>query len=305
MNLPLFSIILPTYNRAYILDETINYVINQKFNNWELIIVDDGSTDNTREIIEPYISEKIRYIYQENLERSVARNNGIKNATGEYICFLDSDDIILENHLLVFSNFIKKNNINDALLFTSCKIKKNDVLKGSKIKKMGDKPMDYFLRNPVIPTRVCLTRKIALEFLFREDALITEDTIYWIEVADKYPVYQILDETVHYNLHDDNSTNITKDGYKKTLRGLNNFKKDKPILFNKISQKTRTNVISELYFGVTKYFIFQNKRVSAIVNIIKSIIISPIHRHNKHRFLILLLLFSTKLEKIKKKLFIA
>jgi glycosyltransferase involved in cell wall biosynthesis len=91
---PFFSIIIPSYNRAALIIETLNSVCSQTFQNWECIVVDDGSTDTTRDVIEALSiqDDRIRYIYQDNAERSNARNNGIRNAKGEWICFLDSDD---------------------------------------------------------------------------------------------------------------------------------------------------------------------------------------------------------------------
>ena len=86
----IFSIILPTFNRAHMIHEAIKSVFNQTYKNWELIIVDDGSTDKTKEVIDKYIEKdkRVRYLYQKNKERSAARNNGIKNAKGDCICFL-------------------------------------------------------------------------------------------------------------------------------------------------------------------------------------------------------------------------
>ncbi len=87
------SIIIPTYNRADLLERAIKSVLAQTFTNWELLIIDDGSTDNTKSIIEKYLSDKrIKYIYQENKGPGAARNNGIRQAGGEFIAFLDSDD---------------------------------------------------------------------------------------------------------------------------------------------------------------------------------------------------------------------
>ena len=304
MTNPFFSIVLPTYNRANVLNETITSVINQSFVNWELLVIDDGSTDNTKVIVESYSDVRIKYFYQDNQERSIARNNGIKHAKGGYICFLDSDDIILDNHLQVLFDFIRLNAIKDALLFTSFAIKKNGVLKDIPLIKLEGNPLDYFLRNPVIPTRVCLSKRISMEFEFREDAIVTEDTIYWIEVSNKYPVYQIPEKTVYYCLHDDNSVNISNDGYIKTLKGLNNFRKDKPELFKKISKKIRINVVSELYFGISKYYIFKGNRFLSVINLLKSFMINPFHHQFKHRMLIFLLLLSVKLDKIKIKLWL-
>lgn len=98
----LVSIILPTYNRAKFLDSAFRSIISQTYQNWELIIVDDGSTDDSQAIIENFISScpnKIQYIVQSNKGPARARNNGISNASGSVIAFFDSDDIWLPHHL--------------------------------------------------------------------------------------------------------------------------------------------------------------------------------------------------------------
>ena len=109
---PLISIIIPTYNRAHYLQQAIKSVLNQTFKDIEIIIVDDGSTDHTKEIVSPYSSQYpniIRYMYQSNSERASARNNGIKHAKGEYIALLDSDDEWLPLHLETCFETLRKN----------------------------------------------------------------------------------------------------------------------------------------------------------------------------------------------------
>lgn len=96
----MISVVIPTYNRARYLREAIESVLKQTYQNFEIIVVDDGSTDNTKEVVSSY-GNRINYIFQENKERSAARNNGIIHAKGEYIALLDSDDMWLPNHLEV------------------------------------------------------------------------------------------------------------------------------------------------------------------------------------------------------------
>ncbi len=91
------SIIIPTYNRADMVVETVQSALKQTYPNVEVIVVDDGSTDGTRETLERAFGDRIRYIYQENSGRSRARNRGIEAATGEAFIFLDSDDWLLPN----------------------------------------------------------------------------------------------------------------------------------------------------------------------------------------------------------------
>ena len=98
-NIPFFSIIIPSYNRAQVLPLAIKSVLDQSYSNWELIVIDDGSDDKTREVVGSFQDDRIKYFYQENQERSAAKNYGIQKASGEFICILDSDDYLLPNHL--------------------------------------------------------------------------------------------------------------------------------------------------------------------------------------------------------------
>lgn len=91
-NKPTYSIIVPTYNRENLLKRAIDSILSQTFRDFELIIIDDGSTDNTKEVVETYKDDRIIYIYKENGGINSARNRGLKVARGEYIAFCDSDD---------------------------------------------------------------------------------------------------------------------------------------------------------------------------------------------------------------------
>jgi len=97
--MPRVSVVITTYNRAQLLQRAIDSIFNQSFRDLELIVVDDGSTDNTREIVGNYYPA-VRYLHQENSGFSASRNRGIELARGEYIGFLDDDDILLADTLL-------------------------------------------------------------------------------------------------------------------------------------------------------------------------------------------------------------
>jgi len=91
--MPMVSVIIPTYNRAHVLARSIQSVLNQTFQDFELIIVDDGSTDDTESLVNRFSSKKIKYVrHQKNQGGSPARNTGIRLAKGDYIAFLDDDD---------------------------------------------------------------------------------------------------------------------------------------------------------------------------------------------------------------------
>src|SRR3989338_9455199 len=114
---PFFSIIMPTYNRANLIKRAIKSVIRQEFKDWELIIVDDGSVDNTQDVLQHIVKNnpKINIIETKHNGYVKARNAGIKAARGKYVTFIDSDDEYRPNHLLTRYLYIKKNPKVDAI----------------------------------------------------------------------------------------------------------------------------------------------------------------------------------------------
>lgn len=98
--MPQVSVIIPTYNRADCVTRSIDSALSQTYKDYEIIVVDDGSTDNTKQILQSYVDKGlIRYIYQDNAGCAAARNAGISDAKGEWIAFLDSDDVWLPDKL--------------------------------------------------------------------------------------------------------------------------------------------------------------------------------------------------------------
>lgn len=115
MNEKLVSIIMPTYNCAKFIEETILSVLNQTYKNWELLISDDCSTDNTQEIVEKYSKNDLRIKYnklKENVGAAMARNDAMERANGYYMAFLDSDDLWDNDKLKLQIEFMEKNNYN-------------------------------------------------------------------------------------------------------------------------------------------------------------------------------------------------
>lgn len=175
---PFFSIITPTYNRESFLEEMIASVAAQTFQDHEHIIVDDGSTDGTEELVKRLMEThpKIVYIKQENKGRSVARNVGIEAAKGEYVCFLDSDDR-WNNHYLAE---LKTNSLGADFLVTKM-IWVNGVT-GEKT----DRPIDGFssaspqkIIELQIGMNVCVKRSHFSDCCFNEGLSINEDFELW------------------------------------------------------------------------------------------------------------------------------
>ena len=106
--IPFFSVIIPLYNKEKYIQNTLNCVFNQSFYNFEVIIVNDGSTDRSLVILEEFSDDRLKIIHQKNQGVSAARNTGMENVQADYICFLDADDSWKPNHLQAFHDTITK-----------------------------------------------------------------------------------------------------------------------------------------------------------------------------------------------------
>lgn len=106
---PLISVITTTYNRAYILRRAIESVQAQTYPYWELIILDDGSTDDTKALVASFKDPRIKYFYQENTKQVVARNNALSHAIGDWIVYLDSDNALRPEHFETMLSWINRN----------------------------------------------------------------------------------------------------------------------------------------------------------------------------------------------------
>lgn len=192
---PLFSVVIPTFNRASLVGKAIESVFNQSFGDWELIIVDDGSTDNTKEIVESFKDGRVKYIYQKNTGRSSARNTGIDQSNGFYICFLDSDDYYLSNHLSVLCETIINRNYPIAFICTGIYTDKKNTLNELPIFE-PDKfksPVQFIWEKFILPDAVCIHNSLLKtnKFLENYKSAVWEDTHLWLRLAAKYEFIQI------------------------------------------------------------------------------------------------------------------
>jgi len=195
------SVVVPTFNRAKYLPSSIGSVLNQTFQDWELIVVDDGSTDNTQEVVESFNDPRITYVYQENAERSAARNNGIVHSKTNWICFLDSDDEYSSNHLSTLVEFIEKENLSPGLIATGLLIDNGKARIKKDFLDLQANILEEIGRKFLIPSQVCVHSTILSNEKFDPRFRLWEDTHLWLRIAAQYPVYQIEQYTVTQHVH--------------------------------------------------------------------------------------------------------
>lgn len=277
--MPKISIISTIYNNEKYINDFLNSIINQTFNDYEVILIDDGSTDNSKDIIMKYVNKdnRFKYYYQNNKGASLARNNGLEKASGEFLYLVDSDDIVLPNTLKIFMDNI--NPFVDILIANYQTIDKdNTIIKNNypfltRIKENSKSDFMFaipFSGNKLYRSTVIKDNKINFSYL-----KVAEDVNFYLKVLpyvkgikyikENVLLYRIscnsLSHTYNYNIFDVvNGLFLVENEYKKLklskiylenleLLKLNHyyFQFSKIIYFNKESKK-------KIYKFFKKYF---------------------------------------------------
>lgn len=231
---PFFSIILPTYNRESLVTQAIESALAQSFNDFELIIVDDGSTDNTKSRIKKFTDNRIKYFWKKNEERNIARNFGIGKSSGQFIGFLDSDDILYNDHLAHAHTFILEKNYPE-LIHLNFEVlnnpKKPSQLKGKHLSNLNKALInDNILSSNAIFIKKEILNKI--NFLESTNALIGEDHYLWLRLASRFKIHLSLQVTSAVRQHQERSlANIDVDKLILGTKEINdNLKQDRAFL---------------------------------------------------------------------------
>lgn len=189
MQEPFFSIVIPSYNRGHLVGEVIGRALDQTFGDFEIIVVDDGSTDNTREIVSSFSDTRLRYFYQDNRERAAARNKGVEIAAGRYVTFCDSDDRLFPFYLEEAMMLIKRNG-EIPWLHIGYEILRS----GRPVLKMNAAYFDFTgilaKGNPLSCLGVFVRKDIFMKHRFNEDRQLSgsEDWELWLRLSAHYRI---------------------------------------------------------------------------------------------------------------------
>lgn len=211
--MPKVSIIIPTYNREEYISETIESLLHQTYRDFEIIVVNDGSTDNTIKKLEQFGS-KIKLINQSNSERAVSRNNGVKNSTGEYVAFVDSDDIWFKNKLEKQTEVLDNNKDIILVYGQSYRINENSQkTKTAKRQKEGfsGTVFENLLFRNFIPSPTPIIRRDYFNktYGFQTKYIPYEDWEYWIRFSLLGKFYFLKEPLAYYRIHKLQSVKLT------------------------------------------------------------------------------------------------
>ena len=298
MTKPLVSIIIPAYNCAGILSETIDSVLKQTYGNIEIVVVDDGSTDKTGEVAVGYLgSGKVRYYRQENRGPGAARNRGVEAARGEYLAFVDADDDLTDDSIekrmalfaevpeleLVYSNyFLRQSKDAVTVRFGENYTEKYRALRSEYLNgivfegcpsEIFGIPFDFWT-GAVLVSRNLMKRVGP----FRTDISIGEDRDMWIRMSmDAGRIGYVGSPIASYNRFSSGLTGRDPVRYARSRRDLNNYfleKYSKENLGENV-KKVIGEKLSWVYFDLGSHYRESGMKWRAIGNFLKSIYFSP------------------------------
>ncbi len=256
----LVSVIMPTYNRGNYIRESLDSVLAQDFSDFEVIVVDDGSTDGTEEVVRPY-QDRIRYIRQENRGAGAARNIGIRKARGQYIAFMDSDDLSRPHHLKCLSSFLDRNpecamvvgnggylegNYRNRSTIISAKRVKRLEQRGITVKELFD--------GRVVRLQGTMTRKTVFEEigLLDEWFRLSYDLDIALRIIKDHQIGFINEEVYLWRQHGDNISSNDELRSRENLRALEKLAADFPEGVEQIGKRAFDSLCAHRYYRLAK-----------------------------------------------------
>ena len=244
---PKVSIIIPTYNRAHYIGESVDSILAQTFKDYEIIVVDDGSTDNTREVLKKY-GDKVQYVYQNNAGPPAAMNTGVRKAKGEYYLILGDDDALMPDMVERQVEVLDKNPdaafVCSGIHFVDAD---GEIYKTSRDGRARERSFKSLLFDNFVWHLTALVRRSVSEEMghFDETLLTTHDHDLWIRMAIKYRFEYTDLPLAKFRRHPGN--------YSKTL-GLH--LKDHLTILNKPVVRERLTFLEWAKFRAVNYYRF-------------------------------------------------
>ncbi|OGX81359.1 hypothetical protein BEN47_19250 [Hymenobacter lapidarius] len=206
--IPFFTVVIPTYNRADLIGLTLDSILAQTFGQLEILVVDDGSKDNTAEVVGRFTDPRLRYYRKENAERGVARNYGFARAQGRYVIFLDSDDRFHPEHLATLHRKIEALG-QPNFIATKFDFDRDGVRAASDTAVLpeGWYGLDTFVTGNALACNICVRRQNPALHPFEEDRqyAAVEDWMFMLENTQDDRIYLIDAVTLTMNDHDQRS----------------------------------------------------------------------------------------------------
>jgi glycosyltransferase involved in cell wall biosynthesis len=284
---PFFSVVVPTYNRANFLEKTLRSLLNQSFQNFEIIVVDDGSTDNTESHIQKIDDTRVRYYKKQNGGVSSARNYGLQFAKGDFINFFDSDDIAYPNHLEEANKYIEGKPLAKIIMFD---FEWGDAERKNVkevIMRFGDPNKAILHSNYPSTNCVFLHKDVFKELRFNESLSISEDWELWIKCSVRYKFHLGRVKTSYFIDHGERSVRKFNFDHvaNQTKLLLNSLRQDK--LFYPKNRSVLKRIQAHMFSYIAIHAAIKANKTQAISYFLKSLWLDPKSLFSKRSFAII------------------
>ncbi len=269
---PKVSIIIPNYNYGRYIGETLQSILRQSFKDYEVIVVDDGSTDNSAQEVERFRGDfggKLRYFYQKNQGVATARNHGISQARGQFIAFIDADDLWLEQSLSKIVAFMETHP-ECGLVYGNVQIvdlKKNTLIKVRFSPSSSEKPYEgkcfekLFCEGNFIPTAAVLMPRVVFKQigLFDTRFKCGEDLDMWLRISALYPIRYLDEVLTIMRRHDTSLSHGYLASAKADILMIRKFSKLMPLFKEVVGIKKIQEKLWEAYYRMGIFLILKGR----------------------------------------------
>jgi glycosyltransferase involved in cell wall biosynthesis len=273
---PKVSVIIPTFNRKEFLRSAIQSVLNQTLRNFEIIVVDDGSAEDVRTIVNGFQNNRIKYLrHEKNKGEAAARNTGIINSRGEYIAFLDDDDTWFPEKLSLQTSLLEKTTMSTGAVYTGY-LAVDHVSHRTLYKKVPEKKgnvyKDLLVKNLIGTPSTVLIRRACIDHtgLFDENIYYGVDHDFYLRIAKEFDFDFIEEPLVTYTIHENRITNDPEI----VAKGLQAFS-------HKYREKLekgycgRSQFLGQGYLSVGVSYCYKGEMLKGIKALLKSIMLYP------------------------------
>lgn len=282
-----FSIIIPAYNVADYLENCVESILKQTYDNYEIIIVDDGSTDETGKVADELLkqSKQINVVHQSNGGASKARNTGMKRATGDYILFLDGDDFWSDSHFLKQIASELTIELVDVIIFGYSYYYDNEIKESpiSRLKDLGEATNFGLFNGP--NWNKCISKNLINKGLSFPEDLVSEDSLYCSSIMKRMESFSVITSTQYmYRQNRAGSlTNVVKErNVLDTLRGISRGLSDEKSL-SEVKRKALNTYFTISYISILPYakpYLF-NQEIRNLLIQYKYLLKNSSHINNK------------------------
>lgn len=274
---PLVTIITPTYNREGFIGQSINSVLSQTYPNFELLIIDDGSTDRTQEVVAPYLADgRVRFFSQENQGQSVARDRGLYEAKGGFVCFLDSDNAWfpdkLEKSLQVFEENPSVDIVYGDYMVIDAEGRELGV---NRMKRYSGRITPMLIHDNFVSMNTTMTRRRCFEEMggFESNDRLAEDYGLWLRFSTQYTFHYLPAVLGFYRVMEDQISTDKESRFKANEQLILEFLKSYP---GALSYSERRHGLSRFYVRKGRYELSSGRPGLASKELARALWLNPL-----------------------------